>query len=198
MKKLQREQMLKAIREFKTVKKELVSSYQDGYIGKRLYRVTLADGSSRMVEEITKRGVPGDAVVVIPITKDGNVIMVVQSRPNTKETVSVELPAGMVDPGEDYQTTAVREMLEETGYEAENVYELEWHYQDQGCSGAIIKTFVAEGCKKKQDVKLDDGEKLTYVEMPFDDVLNMIKTNEINDANTKIAVLEYTLRKKGL
>jgi ADP-ribose pyrophosphatase len=198
MKKIQREKMLKAIREFKTVKKELVSSYQDGYIGKRVYRVTLADGSSRMVEEITKRGVPGDAAVVIPITKDGNVIVVVQSRPNTKETVSVELPAGMVDPGEDYQTTAVREMLEETGYDAENIYELEWHYQDQGCSGAVIKTFVAEGCKKKQDVKLDDDERLTYVEMSFDDIFKMIKNKEISDANTKVAVLEYTLRKKGL
>lgn len=195
---INREKMLKAIRDFKTVDKELISSYQDGYIGKKVYRVTLADGSSRRVEEITKRGVPGDAAVIIPITTLGNVVMVVQSRPNTKETVSVELPAGMVDPGEDYQTTAVREMLEETGYEAENVYELEWHYQDQGCSGAIIKTFVAEGCKKKQDVRLDDGERLTYVEMSFEDILEMIKNKEISDANTKIAMLEYTLNKKGL
>ena len=195
---INREKMLKAIRDFKTVDKELISSYQDGYIGKNVYKVTLADGTSRRVEEITKRGVPGDAAVIIPITTFGNVVMVVQSRPNTKETVSVELPAGMVDPDEDYQTTAVREMLEETGYEAENVYELEWHYQDQGCSGAIIKTFVAEGCKKKQDVRLDDGERLTYVEMSFEDILEMIKNREISDANTKIAMLEYSLNKKGL
>jgi ADP-ribose pyrophosphatase len=195
---INRKKLLKAIRDFKTVHKELISSYQDGYIGKNVYKVTLADGTSRRVEEIIKRGVPGDAAVIIPITNEGNVVMVVQSRPNTKETVSVELPAGMVDPGEDYQTTAVREMLEETGYEAENVYELEWHYQDQGCSAAIIKTFVAEGCKKKQNVKLDDEERLTYVEMSFDDILEMIKNKEISDANTKVAVLEYTLRKKGL
>ena len=110
---INREKMLKAIRDFKTVGKELISSYQDGYIGKRVYKVTLADGTSRRVEEITKRGVPGDAAVIIPITTLGNVVMVVQSRPNTNETVSVELPGGMVDPGEDYQTTAVREMLEE-------------------------------------------------------------------------------------
>lgn len=195
---INREKMLKAIRDFKTVDKELISSYQEGYIGKNVYKVTLSDGSSRRVEEITKRGVPGDAAVIIPITTDGNVVMVVQSRPNIKETVSVELPAGMVDPGEDYQTTAVREMLEETGYEAESVYELEWHYQDQGCSGAIIKTFVAEGCKRKQEVRLDDGERLTYVEMSFEDILDMIKNREISDANTKIAMLEYTLNKKGL
>ena len=195
---INREKMLKALKDFRTADKELISSYQEGYIGKNVYKVTLEDGSSRRVEEITKRGVPGDAAVIIPITTDGNVVMVVQSRPNTKETVSVELPAGMVDPGEDYQTTAVREMLEETGYEAENVYELEWHYQDQGCSGAIIKTFVAEGCKRKQEIKLDDGERLTYVEMSFEDILSMIKNREISDANTKIAMLEYTLNKKGI
>ena len=173
--------MLKAIKDFKTVDKELIHSYQEGYIGKNVYKVTLVDGTSRIVEEITKRGVPGDAAVIIPITIDGNVVMVVQSRPNTKETVSIELPAGMVDPGEDFKTTAVREMLEETGYEALNVYELEWHYQDQGCSGAIIKTFVAEGCKKKQEVKLDESERLTYVEMTFDDKITLTHSGKKAD-----------------
>ncbi len=195
---INREKMLKALKDFRVVNKELISSYQEGYIGKNVYKVTLADGSTRRVEEITKRGVPGDAAVIIPITTLGNIVMVVQSRPNTKDTVSIELPAGMVDSGESYQETAVREMLEETGYEAENVYELEWHYQDQGCSGAIIKTFVAEGCKKKQEIKLDDGERLAYVEMSFEDILSMIKNKEINDANTKVAILEYTLKQRGL
>ena len=34
--------------------------------------------------------------------------------------------------------------------------------------------------------------------MSFEDILDMIKNKQINDANTKIAVLEYTLKKKGL
>ena len=195
---INKERMLKAIRDFKVVDKELISTYQEGYIGKNIYKVTLSDGSTRRVEEILKRGVPGDAAVIIPITTEGNIIMVVQSRPNMKETVSVELPAGMVDPGESHQDTAVREMLEETGYEAKIVYELEWHYQDQGCSGAVIKTFVAEGCKKKQEVRLDEGERLQYVEMSYEDIMNMIKSREISDANTKIAMMEYTLKTKGL
>ncbi len=193
-----KEIMLESLRRFKTVNKELVSSYQDGYIGKNVYNVTLEDGSIRRVEQITKRGLPGDAVVIIPITEDNNVVMIVQSRPNTKDTVSIELPAGMVDDGEEFETAAIREMLEETGYEAQNVYELEWHYQDQGCSEAIIKTYVAEGCRKVQDKKLGSGEKLEYVEMSFENILRMIKTQEINDANTKIAVMEYTLRNKGM
>ena len=195
---INRERMLKAIKDFKVVDKELISTYQEGYIGKNVYQVTLVDGSTRRVEEILKRGGTGDAAVIIPITTEGNLVMVVQSRPNTRETVSIELPAGMVDPGENYQDTAVREMLEETGYETKKVYELEWHYQDQGCSGAVIKTFVAEDCRKKQDVRLDEDERLQYVEMSYEDIMNMIKSREINDANTKIAMMEYTLKKKGL
>ena len=198
MDKIVSERIEEAIKKFKTVNKELVSSYRDGYIGKNVYNVTLEDGTSRKVEQITKRGTDGDAVVIIPITIDGNIVMIVQSRPNTKDTVSIELPAGMVDDGEDYENAAIREMLEETGYVADNVYELEWHYQDQGCSKAIIKTFVADGCKKVQEKQLSDGEALEYVEMSYGDILNMIKTNEINDANTKIAIMEYTLKQKGL
>lgn len=193
-----KEKIVKASSEFKTINKSLVSSYQDGYIGKNVYEVTLACGSCRKVEQITKRGSAGDAVVIIPITIEGNVVMVVQSRPNTKETVSIELPAGMVDDGEDFQTAAIREMLEETGYVAETVYELEWHYQDQGCSEAVIKTFVASNCKRVQEKQLSSDEALEYVEMSFEDILNMIKTREINDANTKIAIMEYILKQKEL
>lgn len=192
------EKIREIVKKFKTVNKELVSSYQDGYIGKNVYNVTLADGTSRKVEQITKKGNAGDAVVIIPITVDENIVMIVQSRPNTKDTISIELPAGMVDVGEDFENAAIREMLEETGYVAENVYELEWHYQDQGCSEAIIKTFVADGCKKVREKQLSGGEALDYVEMSYEEVLKMIKTNEINDANTKIAIMEYTLKQRGL
>ena len=198
MDKHNKEKLLKYFKEFKVVDKRIISSYQEGYIGKKVYQVTLNDGSNRKIEQITKRGLAGDAVVIIPITLDNNIIMVVQSRPNTKETVSIELPAGMVDSFEEYKTAAVRELMEETGFLATSIYELECHYQDQGCSEAIVKTFVAEGCKKIQDKKLDGGEKLEYIEMSFEDVLEMIKSNHINDANTKIAIMQYILKMKGI
>lgn len=198
MNKHNKEKLLKYFKEFKAVDKRIISSYQEGYIGKKVYQVTLNDGSNRKIEQITKRGLAGDAAVIIPITLDNNIIMVVQSRPNTKETVSIELPAGMVDSFEEYKTAAVRELMEETGFLATSIYELECHYQDQGCSEAIVKTFVAEGCKKIQDKKLDGGEKLEYIEISFEDVLEMIKSNYINDANTKIAIMQYILKMKGI
>ena len=196
---INREKMLKALKGFRTVDKELISSYQEGYIGKNVYKVTLEDGSSRRVEEITKRGVPGDAAVIIPITTDGNVVMVVQSRPNTKETVSVELPAGMVDPGEDHIVAAARELKEETGYECESIYELEAHYQDQGCSAAIIRTYVATGCKKVAEQSLDSDEHLDFIELSYDTVLDMVMSSDvnkvgINDAGSKLAFMNYVIK----
>lgn len=197
-----KEKMVSAFNNLQTIKRELISSYEEGYIGKKTYKVTLNDGSSRMCEQITKNKGNGDAVVIVPITEDGNFVMIVESRPNTKETVVLEFPAGMVDEGEDAKVAAIRELLEETGYQPNNVYELEWHYQDQGCSSAVIRTYVAEGCKKVQEKSESDDERLEYLEMTYEDILTYIKnpsmTEGIKDANTKIAFMEYTLRKKGM
>lgn len=181
----------------------MLSSYQDGYIGKKVYQVVLEDGSTRKVEQITKNKGNGDAVVIIPITEDDKFVMIIESRPNTKTSVALEFPAGMIDEGEEAVESAKRELLEETGYEPTSIYELENHYQDQGCSKAIIHTYVALGCKKIKEKSLSGGEKLEYIEMSYDDILRVLRKEvdlgvEINDANTKIAFMEYTLKKRGI
>lgn len=178
---------------------ELISSLKKGYIGKNVFKVTLEDGSSRYAEQILKNGRNGDAVVIIPITEEGKFVMVVQSRPNTLGGVLVEFPAGMVDEGEDALTSAKRELLEETGYLSDNFRELEWHYQDQGCSRAIVRTFIAEDCKRISDIHLDDFEKLEPVVMSYEDVESLMDGKNdlgVNDANSKIAFYEYTKRRK--
>lgn len=197
-----KDKIAKVVKSLKVKSSELISSYEEGYIGKKVYRVTLNDGSTRICEQITKNKSNGDAVVIIPITLDGKFVMIIESRPNTLGTVALEFPAGMVDKGENFEDAARRELLEETGYAATEIYELESHYQDQGCSKAIIKTYVALGCYKLQKKNLDDGERLEYIEMSYDDILELIKGDskelKINDANSKIAFMEYTLKKKGI
>ena len=61
---INREKLLKAIRDFKTVKKELISSYQEGYIGKNVYKVTLEDGTPLLVISSTLRDVPSSKVTL--------------------------------------------------------------------------------------------------------------------------------------
>jgi len=61
-----------------------------------------------------------DYVVVLAMTPDQQILLVRQYRPAI-ERFSLELPAGMVDPGEDPKETAARELLEETGYPANSI-----------------------------------------------------------------------------
>lgn len=187
-----------AIEKLKSVKIELISSYEEGYIGKNVYNVTLADGTVKKCEQIIKNKSNGDAVVIIPITKENEFVMIVESRPNIESGVAIEFPAGMVDEGELPIEAAKRELFEETGYEVDNIYQLEWHYQDQGCSKAVITTYVAEGCKKVRGQELDSDEKIEVIELTYDEILELLKNNEINDANSKIAFMNYTLKKKGM
>ena len=186
--------------QMKVVGKELIGSYQQGYIGKTTSKVTLANGKEVIVDTITKNKRPGDAAVIVPITEEEKFVMVVQSRPNTRPGVVIEFPAGMVDEGEDPIVSARRELLEETGYECDDIYLLEEHYQDQGCSEAVIRMYVATGCRKVAEQKLDGDESLDFIELGYDEILNLIKNSNvnevgINDASSKLAFWTYTMKK---
>ena len=60
-------ELSKDLEKLEIVKKELISKYEEGYLGKRTYLVTYRDGSTKKVEQITKNKMNGDAVIIIPI-----------------------------------------------------------------------------------------------------------------------------------
>lgn len=182
---------------YRVVDRKLISTYRDGYIGKDVYEVTLNNGKTRRVERITKAGRDGDAAVIVPITVDNKFVVIVESRPNTKDTVCLEFPAGMVDPGETHEQAAARELLEETGYTAEKLIELEWHYQDQGCSGAVVKSFVAINCQKTGEQHLDGTENIDTFELTEEEVDDLALNNEIKDSGSKMAYYTYKLKKQN-
>lgn len=187
-----------AMDKLKPIKYELISSYEEGYIGKKVYNVYYADGMVKRCEQITKNKRNGDAVVIIPITDDNKYVMIVEARPNTKNAVAIEFPAGMVDEDENPVLAAKRELLEETGYDVLDIEKIEWHYQDQGCGKAIIRTYLATGCKRVRKQDLDSEEKIEVIEMTYEEILELIKKNELNDANSKIAFMTHSLKMKGI
>lgn len=175
--------------------RKLLYSYTEGYIGKNVYQVTLNDGTVKKSEQILKNKRNGDAVVIIPVTELNRFVIIIESRPNVENGVAIEFPAGMVDPNESFETAALRELEEETGYTSSNLIELEWHYQDQGCSKAIIKTFVALNCKKIKEQNLGQNENISFIEIGENELNELYNQNELQDANSKIAYLTYTLKK---
>jgi len=58
-----------------------------------------------------------DWINIIPLTDDHQVVMIRQYRHGSRE-VTLEIPGGLVDPGDTPKKAAVRELLEETGYQA--------------------------------------------------------------------------------
>lgn len=103
-----------------------------------------------------------DYASVLPITGDGRIVVVRQYRPAV-ERYTVELPSGLVDPGESPGETARRELLEETGYEAGELEVLGGMLTDCGRLGNRIWNCVATGLRRVEGREPEEGiEVFTY------------------------------------
>ena len=146
-------------------------------------RVRLPDGSEAPREYIRHPG----AVGVVPLFDDGSVLLERQFRyPHRREFI--EIPAGKVDPGETHLATARRELLEETGYTADEWRRLGVIHTSIAYTDEAIELFLARGLSLQQR-KLDDGEFLEILIVPFGEAVDMIRDGRITDAKTVSALL---------
>ena len=189
MRKEKLEELNEYVELLKTKRKKLMEMTGD-FIKVNKYLVELNNGEVITREKILKGNNDGNASIVLPVTVDGNVILVVQPRVFTKSGVGIELPAGYVDVGEEYEDAARRELFEETGYVPENIRLLGQFYQDQGCSSAYNKSFLAEGCRKIGSQSLDSSEFIKYFECSVDELYELVELGMINDLQS-----QYTIEK---
>lgn len=103
-----------------------------------------------------------DWVNMIALTHAGELVLVRQWRHGTRR-FELEIPAGVIEPGETPEQAAARELREETGYEAERITRLgevapNAAYQTNRCY-----TVLAEGCRRVGDLILDEGEDIEVV-----------------------------------
>lgn len=106
---------------------------------KKIY-YTDAKGVARHWEAVDRTGSTGEAhavFIVAKIVPDNEIILVRQFRPPAGKLM-VEFPAGLIDPGESAETTAIRELYEETGFEGKVLYTTEGGFSSPGMTGESI------------------------------------------------------------
>lgn len=175
------------IEELRVKKKELIDA-NGRFLTSQRYRVELNNGHIITRERLVKGGNDGSAAIILPITTEGNTLLVVQPRVFTKSGVAVELPAGYIDEGETYEIAARRELFEETGYVPESMTLLGSFYQDQGCSAAYNQAFLAQGCEKVGSQHLDGDEFIRYFECSYDEAIELMEMGMINDCQSQLAI----------
>ena len=98
MRKEKLEELNSYIEELKVKRMELLDKKSKFLSGER-YLVELNNGQELVREKLVKNGSDGSAAIILPLTYEGNVLLVVQPRVFTKDGVAVELPAGYVNDG---------------------------------------------------------------------------------------------------
>ena len=143
-------------------------------------RVQLPDEA--IIEDFYTVRIP-DAAMIAALTEDGKILLKKEFRYPCGEEV-IECPAGEVERNEtDPMDAAKRELLEETGYTSER-----WTYLGPTIDNPSKLTnrmhlFLAEGCVKVAEQKLDENEHLSVMEVPFRTAVDMVMDGRIN-ANT--------------
>lgn len=104
-----------------------------------------------------------DAVGILALTDDGKIVFVKQYRPAIKNFV-LEIPAGLVESGENPEDTAYRELEEEAGYKAGSMEKIYEYYSSPGISKSKTHIFLAKSLIKTEQC-LDEDEFLEIVEI---------------------------------
>ena len=145
-------------------------------------QVRLPSGHTSQREYVMHPG----AVVIVPLLPSGNVILEKQFRYPLHQ-VFIELPAGKIDAGEDVLVTGQRELLEETGYCASEWVKLGHQHPCIGYSNEVIHMYLARGLTAGVHQR-DEDEHLEVFDAPFERCISMIKSGEITDGKTIVAL----------
>lgn len=127
--------------------------------------------------------------------KDENTILIEKQFRYPYNEIIFELPAGKMDADEDMQTTALRELEEETGFLARTIQYLGKIYPACAYTDEIIHLFLAKDLIKTKQ-SLDADESLEILEMKIDEVVQMIKDGKLFDAKSLCAILHYLISRK--
>ena len=134
-----------------------------------------------------------DWINIIPITDDNQVVMVKQYRHGSKK-ITLEIPGGLVDPGDTPEEAASRELLEETGYQAKELIKIGEVNPNPALFVNRCHTFLARGLKRVSEPNPDQTEDIEVALIPLEDIPKLILNGEIDHAIVISAFMHFLLR----
>lgn len=158
---------------------EIVDLYKD--------TVELPDGKTEEWDFVKHK--KGCGACVVPILPDGRILLVSQYRPAVGKTM-LELPAGGRDrEGEPLEETARRELLEETGFTAQQFRFLCRIDTAVAWCNEYTEIYLAENIRKAASQHLDEAEEIRLQFFHPDELVSMIRSGRITDAKTVAGIL---------
>lgn len=174
--------------EFKILDREL--KYKGKIIDFYKDTLELPDGRTAIWDYIDHKG----AAAIVPVDKDGNIILVSQYR-NSIRKQTLEIPAGGLNPNEDPKVCAIRELEEETGYIVSDAEHLIDIVTAIAYCNEIIYVYYAQ-VEDKKEQKLDEDEFVEVEKFSLEELENMILDGTIVDTKTISSILAYKLKTK--
>jgi ADP-ribose pyrophosphatase len=134
-----------------------------------------------------------DWVNVIPITTSGEVVLIEQYRHGI-EGITLEIPGGMVDDGEDAKLAANRELVEETGYVSRETILLGKSRPNPAIQDNWVYHYLAVDCEKMREVEFDSTEHVVTKSVNLSEITQLIKSGEITHSLVIAAFHWFNLR----
>ena len=161
----------------------------------RLVRVrvdrVLMPGGGEAEREVVEH--PGAAAVLALL--GGNRVVLVEQYRHAAGMSLIEVPAGIVEPGEDPLDCARRELAEETGYAAASWERLARFYSSPGFTDEVIDVYLARGLSAGPG-RPEPGEDVRRLEVALGEALDMARRGDIRDGKTVAALYALADRQR--
>jgi len=139
----------------------------------------------------------GDWVNVVPVTANDEVVLIRQYRHGVGD-FTLEIPGGMIDPGDPSPLAAARrEMLEETGYDSDDVIALGEIHPNPAIQGNRCHTFLARNVVKQREPSFDTTEEAEVVLVPSRAIPDLVRSRQISHALVVVAFYWHDLLRRG-
>jgi ADP-ribose pyrophosphatase len=152
----------------------------------RSIAVSPMDGTSHTFHRIQSP----DWVQLLPITRDGHAVLIRQYR-HGAQRVTLEMPAGLIDPGEDPAEAALRECLEETGYRARTAELLGVVNPNPALFANRLYAYYATNVEPERAVQNTGSEHTEPVLVPVADLPELLQSGAMDHALVAATLWRY-------